>query len=49
MIEKNEEEDLMSLFGSVTGENFQNDTVLFETLTEEIPPKYTSYIQKLTI
>ncbi|MFS1513598.1 hypothetical protein VQL36_14315 [Chengkuizengella sp. SCS-71B] len=45
LIQANEEVELMSLFESVTGENYQNDTILYETLTQEIIPRYTLYKQ----
>ncbi|MDP5273586.1 hypothetical protein [Chengkuizengella axinellae] len=45
LIQDEEEELVMSLFESVTGENFQNDEILYETLTQEIIPRHTLYQQ----
>ncbi|NBI27812.1 hypothetical protein ERL59_02400 [Chengkuizengella sp. YPA3-1-1] len=37
------EEEVMTLFESVTGDNYQNDNILYDTLTQEIIPKYRRY------
>ncbi|NBI30989.1 hypothetical protein [Chengkuizengella marina] len=41
------EEEVTTLFESVTGEHYTNDKILYDTLTEEILPKYTLYQQKV--
>lgn len=39
-----DEEEILSLYGSVTGNNYTDDYVLYETIQSDIIPKYQNFI-----
>jgi hypothetical protein len=42
-----DEEEILALYDSVTGNNYTNDFILYETIQEEIIPKYRRFIDNI--